>query len=288
MDAEKGAITPNQLRKWCGISPAIYPKKLIVVKSPFTEFNKWGVPHTIPNLSSAKGLRIKYPHTPFFRNSPGGHVEEKRENGIMPWESLCNKDIVFTLKMDGSNVTFDNRGVAARNAHDAPHPSFAMVKSMHAVMRDLIPDGVQIFGEWLYAKHSIHYIGDLALNRGYLQLFAVYDHNHAEWASWASVKDWAQILNVSTTPTLYEMYNEHHQGYPLVPMRISSARDLEREVKSWGDLVVRHGHEGIVVRSMYSYPFNEFDQNVAKYVRTGHVTTSKHWSQEKMIRNEAR
>jgi hypothetical protein len=272
MDAEKSYITPNQLRRWCGISPAILPKEL-VPSHLGVNYDKWGMPYKpMPDRA-----RIKYPHTPFFRCSPGGHVEEKRENTVIPYEALCNKDVVFTLKMDGSNATFDCNGVAARNATDASHASFDMLKSLHALFKSMIPEHLQFFGEWLYAKHSIHYTGDLALEDR-LQLFAAIDHTSGEWLGWKSIQDWAGVLDIGTVPTLNE----------CLPTRFTSPKDLENVVKITGKTIVEQGHEGIVVRSMYSYPWNELSQNIGKYVRKDHVQTSTHWANQRIIRNEVR
>ena len=44
--------------------------------------------------------------------------------------------------------------------------------------------------------------------------------------------------------------------------------------------------EGIVVRNSSEFYFDQFKYNVAKYVRTDHVQTDQHWSQQKIIRNE--
>jgi hypothetical protein len=284
LNAEVGDITPNLLRKYCGMEKTIYPADFVHTSN--ASYDKWGKPYQRTHPSNvADNKRMKYPHTPFFRNSPGGEVEEKRENGVMVWDTMCNKDLVFTLKMDGSNVTFDCNGIAARNAQSAPHPSFDMVKSMWAQFKNLIPEGYQVFGEWLYAKHSIHYTGDISLRGGYLQLFAIYNHNIHEWMSWDSVVFMSHALGVNTVPTIREMFNSTHTGYPYVETRYAKAKNLECAVEGWAKLVISQGHEGIVVRSAFSFPWNLFDRNVAKYVRANHVTTDQHWSQQKTVRN---
>jgi len=277
MDAERGFITPNQLRMWCHIEVPVFPKS---INAHFAmQYDKWG--KELP-FNPRSGRRMKYPHTPFFRNSPGGNVSEKRENGIMPWEALCNKDLIFTVKMDGSNAIFDFDGVAARNARVATHPSFDLLKATHAGMPHL-PENLEFFCEWLYAKHSIHYTGDIALN-DYLQLFAVYDHRTQEWLGWQGVEDWADHLHVITVPRLARFAKEG--GYPGIPLRFTSAKLLEQTVAWCGKLAIESGHEGIVVRSMYSFPWNKFGENIAKYVRKDHVTTDTHWSQQRIVRNE--
>jgi hypothetical protein len=183
--------------------------------------------------------------------------------------------------MDGSNAIFDSEGVAARNARVATHSSFDMLKSRQSMFPPL-PKNLQFFCEWLYAKHSIHYTGNIALY-DYLQLFAIYDHHDCEWAGWNEVQDWAERLHILTVPKL----SRHASGgYPGIPLRFSSAKVLEQTAAACGKYAIECGHEGIVVRSMYSFPWNEFGENVAKYVRKDHVTTDTHWSHQKLVRNE--
>lgn len=281
MDAEMGNITPYQLRMWCGILQPVYPRSLGDTR--YKQYDKWG--HEIPQPPRGE-KRMKYPHTPFFRNSPGGDVSEKRENGVMKWESLINKDLVFTVKMDGSNATFDYAGVAARNANDAPHVSFDMLKAKHDAFNPcFLPDYLQFFCEWLYAKHSIHYTGETALT-DYAQLFGIFNHRTNEWLGWESVREWAKSLGIHTVPTISELYKGC--GYPIVKKRYSQPQDLENDVAGWAKKVISDGHEGIVVRSAYSYPWNKFNQNIAKYVRANHVNTDQHWSQQKVVRNEVK
>jgi hypothetical protein len=43
--------------------------------------------------------------------------------------------------------------------------------------------------------------------------------------------------------------------------------------------------EGYVVRNTSSFLLRDFEQNVAKFVREGHVQTDKHWMHQKMEKN---
>lgn len=44
--------------------------------------------------------------------------------------------------------------------------------------------------------------------------------------------------------------------------------------------------EGVVIRIAESFPFDKFNESVAKWVRTGHVTTEDHWMFKKIVPNE--
>src|SRR5579862_5193252 len=95
----------------------------------------------------------KYPrifHLPF---SPGGTSDDKVMSDV---EALLGRELVLTEKMDGSNVCLESKQVYGRSHTDAPkHESFSALKALHASTRHLIPPDWQVFGEWLWAMHSI-------------------------------------------------------------------------------------------------------------------------------------
>ena len=44
--------------------------------------------------------------------------------------------------------------------------------------------------------------------------------------------------------------------------------------------------EGYVVRNANRFKFEDFQDNIAKYVRANHVTTDQHWMHEAIIPNQ--
>ena len=44
--------------------------------------------------------------------------------------------------------------------------------------------------------------------------------------------------------------------------------------------------EGYVVRTIKSFNINEFDKNVAKFVRANHVQTDEHWLNKPVVQNK--
>jgi hypothetical protein len=44
--------------------------------------------------------------------------------------------------------------------------------------------------------------------------------------------------------------------------------------------------EGYVIRNRESFHFDSFSENVAKWVRSNHITTDEHWMQQKIIPNQ--
>ncbi len=211
----------------------------------------------------------KYPRTPHLPWSPGSTSDDRRIESVEPL--LC-VDIVVTEKLDGSNVCLEAGGCYARSHASAPnHSSFDAFKAFHATIKSLLPENLQIFGEWLYARHSIGY---KALPN-YFMVFGVRDLNTMKWSSWTEIEMWAEELSVSTVPVLTK---EHLN-------REWKLRDL---TESLARLPSRCGgeREGVVVRKAGEFSDGDFGVSVAKFVRANHVQTSDHWKNQEIVRNE--
>lgn len=212
----------------------------------------------------------KYPRTPHLPFSPGGTSDDRR---IASAEKFLFTDLVLTEKMDGSNVCLETRACFARTHAVKPgHESFSAFKALHATVQSLIPEGTQVFGEWLYAKHSIAYD---ALP-SYLMVFGVRDLVTKQWASWRAVEWWAEKLGVSTTPVLAKE-NWLNREWKI--------REL---VESHVRLPSRCGglREGAVLRSAGPFADDAFETSVAKWVRAEHVQTDTHWKNAPIVRNK--
>ena len=269
--AERNLIPPQAFWRLLGqsLSEAIVPRQLNHIK----HIDKWGKILVTP---PSDRTFIKYPSTKYFASSPS--AEDILTEGEL--SHLISAPIVVTTKMDGSNVQLTSEYVASRAGWDgsAIHPSFNMLKAkFHAEYKYLIPKHIQLFGEWLFAKHSIHYVGDLGL-KSYLQLFSAYDTRYALFLGWEEVMEYASLLGVPTVP--------HVVSYELAPN--SSLRyKYENIIGSQAEYQISEGHEGVVVRSMLPFHYGQFSSSVAKYVRANHVQTDVHWTHQEIIRNEA-
>lgn len=263
--AEKDFIPPQALRQWARIPRRVLPKQLDASKV----YTKWGIELTPPNRDL-----VKYPHTRYLNFTPGCDKLDVDECGYIETEKLLDKPLVITLKLDGSNVKLTSEIVTARNGHSAPHKSFDLLKARHSSFKHLIPRNISVFAEWLYAKHSIHYRGDNALN-SLLQVFAVYDHDTQLWYGWLDVCAFALSLGLQTVPELG--FRAYQQPW-----------ELQADAEIIGNAHIRNGHEGLVIRSWYPFHWSQFGDNVAKFVRANHVTTDKHWSRQPLVKNEVR
>ena len=223
----------------------------------------------------------KYNRTFHLPWSEGCTSDDKRAASVA---SLINVDIVITEKMDGSNSSLEKAGCFARTHAGPPsHPSFDGLKALHAAKRHLIPANFQLFGEWLYAKHSIAYDKLPA----YFMLFnarcmdipeRLIDPTFTcavEWFAWDEVELWADEIGVPTVPVLFKG-------------KVSSEKELKELTLSLMKENSRVGteREGVVVRVARSFNDEEFSSCVMKFVRKDHVQTGDHWSHKEIVKNK--
>jgi len=212
---------------------------------------------------------MKYPRTYHLPFSPGA-PEDKIIKDI---NTLLNVPVIITEKLDGSNVSIMSDKCFARSHANPPkHASFDMFKAFHAQVKHLIPLQVQLFGEWLYAKHSIEYEN----LPGYFLLFGVRNINTQMWTSWSSVEKIAEIIGVYTVPVISRntvFSNEKElknliQHYYKFPSMYSKQR------------------EGFVIRHKNEFNNDNFQQCVAKWVRAEHNQIDEHWMRKEIVRNK--
>ena len=217
----------------------------------------------------------KYNRTFHIPWSPGGTNDDKRAK----MAGFYGLDIVITEKMDGSNTSLETDGCFARTHSGPPnHPSFDALKAMHATIKYKIPHGLQLFGEWCYARHSIEY-NELP---GYFMLFNVRDLNRVHgdtpnpmWLAWEEVEMWAEEIGVPTVPVLFKG-------------KVWGDRELEELTNSFMNQPSACGgiREGVVIRLADEFVERSFDYCVLKCVRANHVQTSEHWKDQEIIKNK--
>jgi hypothetical protein len=213
----------------------------------------------------------KYPrtyHTPF---SPGLKNDDRRVDTIDHW---LNRPVMLTEKMDGSNLCFERDNVYSRSHSKYPvHESFNMAKGEWQRVRYQIPEGVQVFGEWLFAKHSIHYL-DLP---AYFMIFGVHDLRNDMWWDWLGVKYFAAELGFPTVPVLGTATCATASQLEAAILSTISSRQTEE-----------HPVEGIVNRpdvTEQCFPDSEFARKLCKWVRKDHIQTDEHWTRQAIVRN---
>jgi len=205
-------------------------------------------------------MNYKYPKTHHFPWSPGLTDDDRV---ISNDNMFGGMEVVVSVKMDGENTAMTNKSCHARSLDSKDHHSRHWIKQFWSTIRNDIPDNIKIFGENLYAKHSIKY-EEL---ESYFYVFGVLEGD--TFLSWNDMEIYAQELNLKIVPVLYKgVYN-----VDIVKSCYGLRQFLGGE------------QEGYVCRNVDSFKYKDFSDNVAKFVRKNHVQTSEHWMNEKMIVN---
>jgi hypothetical protein len=110
---------------------------------------------------------IKYPRTPHLFGSKG--TDDDKHLGRKESEAfIADPSLIVEEKLDGTNVgihfTRASRMVLQCRGHEITegmHPQYDLFKQWTSVKRPVLEamlgTGYIIYGEWLYAKHSVHY-----------------------------------------------------------------------------------------------------------------------------------
>lgn len=118
-------------------------------------------------MGSSRDDFVKYPRTPHLFGSKGTdddkHLSEAESN-----QFIADKSLIVEEKIDGTNVgihfTSDGKMVLQCRGHlitQGMHPQYDLFKQWTAVKRSIIEERLDdrfiLFGEWVYARHSVHY-----------------------------------------------------------------------------------------------------------------------------------
>lgn len=205
---------------------------------------------------------LKYGRTPHLLFSETVTDDDKR---LKDHNNFVGRDVVASIKMDGecSGITFTGKS-HARSVDSKHHESRNHLKEFAASIKGSMPSDYKIFGENMYARHSIEYNELDSLFYG----FAMYKGQTC--LSWEETLDWFALLDITPVPVIY-----------------SGIWD-ESLVKELFKSVVSNGHEGIVVRLSNAFEYHDMGVSIAKAVRFNHVQTSKHWMHQQCIRNKVK
>jgi hypothetical protein len=200
---------------------------------------------------------VKYSRTPHLPWSQGRSSDDIETSD----SQFAGMNIVVTEKMDGECTTMTSVKCHARSLDSNNHPSRNWVKNLWSGFKYDMPDDIRIVGENLYAKHSIGY-DDL---RSFFYVFGIYAFEGVwKCLSWKETLEYCHILNLDHVNVLFE---GKYEDFKHIEM------DWEK-------------HEGYVIRNADSFPESEFGQNVAKFVRKGHVQTEDHWMNQVIVANK--
>lgn len=212
----------------------------------------------------------KYGRTYHYPFSPGTTSDDRISHDY--WQAVSNiKTMIHTEKLDGENNCLSRYGVFARS-HAAPSttPWTRFLREKWELLKNDLGD-LEIFGENLYAIHSIKY--DRLDSHYYV--FGI--RLHDQWLSWDETKFYASFFDFPTVPVLQTLQLDIGQT-----IFEQGVLDLIKGPSVFGSSDVLYQKpctmEGVVSRNWEAYPVDDFQNHVFKYVRKGHVKTDEHWT----------
>lgn len=270
LECEQTILSVEQVRAAAGITKLVVPDQFY----PEQPIDKWGnyiledgrrtrgelfYDESVQKVLGQGGVLdlftpyVKYGRTFHLPWSPGAHDDDK----TLPTASqFFGKRVIVTEKMDGENTSAYSDGhVHARSIDSKGGEDRAWVKQflVNNVCFNL-PDGWRVCGENLWAEHSIHY-DDLP---SYFLGFSIWNERNI-CLSWDETLEWFEMLGITPVPVLYD-----GEFDPALIRRIEPFMDWAKD-------------EGYVIRIADSFKYGDFKSSIAKFVRAGHVQTTKHW-----------
>ena len=190
-------------------------------------------------------------------------AEDTRSNKVLQSTDKmpCTEvELVVTEKLDGSNSCLTSEKVYARSHSGEPHrDEWDWLKKKHREeLMHQIPDHIAIYGEYLYARHSIKYT-ELP---DYFIVFAALDMEEEKWLSWKETVVLATELGLPTAPVIEQGYWE----------------EIDKERSPSGKSEYGDTREGYVIRPYRSFDYGKWSDFAAKCVRENHIRTEElHW-----------
>lgn len=212
----------------------------------------------------------KYGRTYHYPFSPGTTSDDRISFNY--WQDICQLETVLhTEKLDGENNCLSKYGVFARS-HAAPTTSSwtSHLRQKWNLLKNDLGD-YEIFGENLYAIHSIEY---KALEHHYF-VFGVREKDY--WLSWEETQFVAGAFDLPVVPVLAQVGDFSNQAAfekDLLSLVQQTSGFQSIDVLTQKPCTI----EGVVTRNINAYPVADFQRHVFKYVRKGHVKTDEHWT----------
>lgn len=228
---------------------------------------------------------IKYPRTPHLFGSKG--TDDDRHLGRKESAAfIADPSLIVEEKIDGTNVGihFTSRGrmVLQCRGHEITegmHPQYDLFKQWTSVKRPVVEAMLGsrfiLYGEWLYAKHSVHY---RALPHYFFE-FDIYDKDAAQFLDLATREKMLDGTGLHTVPVLHRGPATAEQLRALVGLSAFDSR-FDNPLTGRTD----HLMEGLYLRT----EAGGFVTGRAKLVRpefVERVKQSDHWQQQAMVPN---
>jgi len=248
---------------------------------------------------------IKYPRTPHLEGSRLQPGDEDLSQ--IPFENIANRNIVIEEKIDGANsaVSFDpegnlllqSRGHYLTGGYRERH--YNLFKQWAGVHRDALWDVLGcryvMYGEWMYAKHSIYYD---ALPHYFME-FDILDRETDIFLSTHERRKLTAKLPVCSVPVLAEgkfrrkddVLKYLGDSRFITPKHIETLRASAERDGQDAEKVCAETDSSMLMEGLY-IKVEEDGQVVqrVKFVRRGFYqvveSSNSHWQERPIIRNE--
>jgi hypothetical protein len=236
-------------------------------------------------MGSSYGDFVKYPRTPHLFGSQGT-ADDKHLSEDDSRRFIADQSLIVEEKIDGTNVGlhFATNGQMVLQCRgyivtEGMHPQYDLFKQWAAVKRPVLESRLQtrfiLFGEWLYARHSIHY---RQLPHYFLE-FDVYDKEQQAFLSLEARLSLLEGTGIHTVPVLHRGPLTRKQLEGLVGPSCFDSHFQNPQTRRTDNLM-----EGLYLRT----ESQGFVTGRAKFVRpefVEKVKESTHWQHQAMVPN---
>gem|GEM_PF-3895430 len=162
------------------------------------------------------------------------------------------KTLIFYEKLDGETTVCSRESIHARSQDGWGKPWQSSMTAEYYRFKYEIPENMWIFGENMYATHSIEY-------EFLPSFFFVFNIAYqGEFLAVDEVVEWAEYFELPMCPYFYIG--------TLQPFAIPTHSTFGKEC------------EGYVLRNVHNFKIADFKLNVAKSVRKDHAKTTHRWT----------
>lgn len=206
------------------------------------------------------GAVVKYPKTPYWPFSPS-LMDDPRSRACADPGRFIGCEVVVTEKLDGSNTLVHRGQVFGRSVADPSQEKWMAMVKKHVAWKVREP-GVLLYGEDIYAVHSIEYDPVRADRTFYV--FAL--RRGDTFVPFCDVEAYCAEHDIGVVPLLFR---GTFQSLSALRDFVASAHEQRSALGG--------PREGVVIRRAEGFAADAFGQSVCKSVRSGHLGTSEGW-----------
>ena len=250
-------------------------------------------------------LMQKYPRTPHIEGSRQQPGDEDLDS--VPFSLIANEYVVIEEKVDGANaaISFDAQGqllLQSRGHYLTGGPRerhFNLFKqwahSHYAALWDTLGDRYILYGEWMYAKHTVFYD---KLTHYFLE-YDLLDRSSGKFLSTKARRELLTGLAIASVPVLFEGKLQSHkqlvnllqQSHFIRNGHIDRLRELCLEQGLNPVLAIQQTNQSSLMEGLYiKVETPELTIDRYKYVRADFLTTilqsESHWLNRPIIPNQ--